>query len=884
MKKTKIKTLNLPEDLTELEPATLDDFEPLLLSEQKPKGESFLPEVRIETVVGPQGEKGDSIIGLPGKDGTDGTNGLDGTNGESVTGPQGPQGIPGQSIVGPKGEDGKSIVGPKGEDGKDGTDGKSIVGPKGEDGKDGIDGDSIVGPKGDKGDIGLTPKHEWSGNKLRFENEIGWGKWVELKGSHVLYGSSSNSGGGSGATDHTLLTNIGTNTHAQVDSHIASTVNPHTVTKAQVGLANVDNTSDVNKPVSTATQTALNLKQDLLDGNLGFSSVLGTSASGDVINIPGLTTNTYNGLQQNITYEPNNLAGGFSINDTNTNIAPLQNSPNESVNILYRNVALDSNSSGFNFGTNGNAARMLALNFNHAGTGNIGEINFLNNTFNIGNGVDPIDVRGMSYAYGYGQFNANVNINGPLLGYGFQPSIAAAATIDTNTYITAFYDNANIDCESPGHTSANFSPDIAEMATARNFTGVNINPNIPVLNGNAGVIGVNISGQFGAFNSGGYYQGVNIYPNISSAQYAAGINVSMDNVTAYPGVQASLVFQDLTLTFNDPGNFNDSFTLEYTSGATAGAEVLSIVGFAIQVQIESGVSTATQVRAAMQSNFGFNAAVTVVISGVGSTAQVTAGPTNFSGGINAGRVLAAFLDGDVEITGGLSFSGALGVGRVSAFDSAPLINSGGTPSSIHSLISSATVAANVTLASADTIGVNTAMLLNIGDNATITTSFLGIAAMASPLVITMGSGSTLDRAIAGAFVFSLDAASTGGTIATVDLCRALALPNGVTAVTKLRGYTMDLPFGDPGTTTWGFYESPGVNNYFQGNLLIGGTAGSDDTVTNASVALEIKSTTKAFVLSRMTTAQKNALTAIEGMYVYDLTLQAPSYYNGTIWS
>jgi hypothetical protein len=36
-----------------------------------------------------------------------------------------------------------------------------------------------------------------------------------------------------------------------------------TLDKAAVGLSNVDNTSDVNKPISTATQTALNLKADL---------------------------------------------------------------------------------------------------------------------------------------------------------------------------------------------------------------------------------------------------------------------------------------------------------------------------------------------------------------------------------------------------------------------------------------------------------------------------------------------------------------------------------------------------------------------------------------------------------------------------------------------
>lgn len=36
-----------------------------------------------------------------------------------------------------------------------------------------------------------------------------------------------------------------------------------TITKSTVGLGNVDNTSDTNKPVSTATQTALNLKANL---------------------------------------------------------------------------------------------------------------------------------------------------------------------------------------------------------------------------------------------------------------------------------------------------------------------------------------------------------------------------------------------------------------------------------------------------------------------------------------------------------------------------------------------------------------------------------------------------------------------------------------------
>lgn len=45
-------------------------------------------------------------------------------------------------------------------------------------------------------------------------------------------------------------------------SHIGNKSNPHGVTKAQIGLGSVENTSDANKPISTATRTALNLKAD----------------------------------------------------------------------------------------------------------------------------------------------------------------------------------------------------------------------------------------------------------------------------------------------------------------------------------------------------------------------------------------------------------------------------------------------------------------------------------------------------------------------------------------------------------------------------------------------------------------------------------------------
>ena len=47
---------------------------------------------------------------------------------------------------------------------------------------------------------------------------------------------------------------------SNLNNHISDYHNPHKVTKAQVGLSDVDNTSDADKPVSNATQTELDKK------------------------------------------------------------------------------------------------------------------------------------------------------------------------------------------------------------------------------------------------------------------------------------------------------------------------------------------------------------------------------------------------------------------------------------------------------------------------------------------------------------------------------------------------------------------------------------------------------------------------------------------------
>lgn len=53
---------------------------------------------------------------------------------------------------------------------------------------------------------------------------------------------------------------------ATFNEHVNNKNNPHGVTAAQVGLGNVDNTSDINKPISAATQSALDKKVDKVAG------------------------------------------------------------------------------------------------------------------------------------------------------------------------------------------------------------------------------------------------------------------------------------------------------------------------------------------------------------------------------------------------------------------------------------------------------------------------------------------------------------------------------------------------------------------------------------------------------------------------------------------
>lgn len=75
-----------------------------------------------------------------------------------------------------------------------------------------------------------------------------------------------------------------------LNAHIANKTNPHEVTKGQVGLGNVDNTRDLDKPISTAVQTALDKKVNAEEGKGLSTQDFTTSYKDQLDNLEGKLT------------------------------------------------------------------------------------------------------------------------------------------------------------------------------------------------------------------------------------------------------------------------------------------------------------------------------------------------------------------------------------------------------------------------------------------------------------------------------------------------------------------------------------------------------------------------------------------------------------------
>ena len=96
------------------------------------------------------------------------------------------------------------------------------------------------------------------GTAIPTTNTVGFKVLDRVDSTHILIFTEPSMG---------TINNINT-INTNISNHLADQSNPHSVTAEQVGLGNVNNTSDMDKPISTAVQTALDKKASLVDGKI----------------------------------------------------------------------------------------------------------------------------------------------------------------------------------------------------------------------------------------------------------------------------------------------------------------------------------------------------------------------------------------------------------------------------------------------------------------------------------------------------------------------------------------------------------------------------------------------------------------------------------------
>jgi len=117
------------------------------------------------------------------------------------------------------------------------------------------------------------------------------------------------------------------------------------IDKSDIGLGNVDNTSDLNKPISTATQTALNVRLDVLISDNAETSLTGESTEKIVRTYP-IPANSLNDFAQIETFIQIDKASGTGNSDVRMYIAPNSDNTTGAIQLVRLRLTNANQSAG----------------------------------------------------------------------------------------------------------------------------------------------------------------------------------------------------------------------------------------------------------------------------------------------------------------------------------------------------------------------------------------------------------------------------------------------------------------------------------------------------------------------------------------------------------
>jgi hypothetical protein len=121
------------------------------------------------------------------------------------------------------------------------------------------------------------------------------------------------------------------------------------------------------------------------------------------------------------------------------------------------------------------------------------------------------------------------------------------------------------------------------------------------------------------------------------AQDASGNAITIEYANFTPAVKATATIQNLVWQYRTAGTTGNTSSVQYVNDGTAGSETCALVGQALTVHIQSGVTTAAQIQAAVVANGPVNAAFQATLTGgsTGAETQVTNAQVFLSGGAAA---------------------------------------------------------------------------------------------------------------------------------------------------------------------------------------------------------------------------------------------------------
>jgi hypothetical protein len=146
-----------------------------------------------------------------------------------------------------------------------------------------------------------------------------------------------------GTRSHTDLTDKGTNTHAQIDTHIGSTSNPHSVTKAQVLSGDLIVNADIDASAAIA-YSKLALTNSIVNGDINASAAIAESKlaldyatatlNTNITNHTGNTSNPHSVTKAQV------LSGDLIVNTDVDNAAAIAESK---LNLDFATATLNTN-------------------------------------------------------------------------------------------------------------------------------------------------------------------------------------------------------------------------------------------------------------------------------------------------------------------------------------------------------------------------------------------------------------------------------------------------------------------------------------------------------------------------------------------------------------